>query len=680
MKKLTLFAFALLMAVSAQAVDLSTLTAAYTIQDGEVATGTKAITHDWMPISIAADATITLNNVTIQGRDHDPNAGLTCLGNAIIIIQGVNQIRTALCQMPAIFIPEGYTLTIRLDDDETPGTLIASNSGTAPGIGGGHNEACGNIRIEGGTIIATGGIGCPGIGGAWGRTCGTITVTDDVTSLTAIKGDDAEYSIGASNASCGAITIGENTYHSGITTSPYTYTPAPWDGDLSKVRRHKTIRENMTLHGTMNLNTQHYRIKIINNVTVTLDNVSIKGNSNASYAWAGLNCEGNITLVLKGANIIRGSSDDYPGIYIKKNYLLTIREHTDGGSLTAYSDNAAGIGGGKRLDCGDIRIEGGTIKTTGTATNAAGIGGGHNASCGHITIAKGTIVARGGSYAPAIGSGRGGSCGVITIGPESTVTATKGNNSPCAIGHGDSGTCEGIYIDRIDVGDCISQSPFVYPQECKTPTNVHVVGQPEQYSVTLQWTPGNSDQTAWWIGFKTATDDDYTPAVVDVNPYTIGSLTPETEYQFAVMAYCGGLYEEFSEWSEPIKVTTAACRLVSDLEVKAVTSSTAVVAWQSGNDNDGSWCIYWRNTATGVEMNKCEYELTTTLYDLEPNTQYEIWVGNFCGASESVFLTTAPEGIDEIRAAGKAAKTLRDGQLVIIKGDKTFDVLGAEVR
>jgi DNA/RNA endonuclease YhcR with UshA esterase domain len=38
------------------------------------------------------------------------------------------------------------------------------------------------------------------------------------------------------------------------------------------------------------------------------------------------------------------------------------------------------------------------------------------------------------------------------------------------------------------------------------------------------------------------------------------------------------------------------------------------------------------------------------------------------------------EGIEETLAAGKAAKVLRDGQVLILKGDKTFNVMGARIR
>lgn len=44
------------------------------------------------------------------------------------------------------------------------------------------------------------------------------------------------------------------------------------------------------------------------------------------------------------------------------------------------------------------------------------------------------------------------------------------------------------------------------------------------------------------------------------------------------------------------------------------------------------------------------------------------------------FTYTAAEGIEDVIAAGKAAKVVRDGQVVILKGDKVFNLQGAQVK
>ena len=110
----------------------------------------------------------------------------------------------------------------------------------APGIGAAKfRSTCGNITISGGTVEAKGGEKAAGIGTGRGlykclSTCGSITITTGVTSVKATMGNQGSRSIGRAGASngnpyfcnCGTVTIGGTVYSSGVTDSPYTYTPA----------------------------------------------------------------------------------------------------------------------------------------------------------------------------------------------------------------------------------------------------------------------------------------------------------------------------------------------------------------------------------------------------------------------------------------------------------------------
>ena len=197
-------------------VDLSTLTADYTAQNGETLTGTLGGNYK---ISIAAGAKVTLKDVTINGTNSYSYswAGINCVGNATIILKGTNTVKGFYANYPGIHVPKDKTLTIKGD-----GSLNASSGGAA-GIGGGDYIDCGNITITGGTVNATGSRNAAGIGGGWNAWCGNITITDGVTSVTANKGGDAPRSIGAGyNGWCGTVTIGGVV--GAITQSPYTYT------------------------------------------------------------------------------------------------------------------------------------------------------------------------------------------------------------------------------------------------------------------------------------------------------------------------------------------------------------------------------------------------------------------------------------------------------------------------
>jgi len=268
------------------ATDLSTINAKYTASDGETLTGT--LTNN-VQISIADGATVTLNNLTINGVNNIDYgwAGITCLGDATIILSGTNTVKGFYEDYPGIQAAAGKTLTINGTGSLTAssngyaagigggsvacgnitisgGTVTAIGGNNGAGIGGGYNASwgnitisggnvtatggnsgagigggkrgsasfsCGNIIISGGTVTATGGKNAAGIGGGRGNnnkylsSCGTITITTGVTKVTATKGSNATNSIGAGYfGTCGTVTIGG--VEGAISTSPYTYEPS----------------------------------------------------------------------------------------------------------------------------------------------------------------------------------------------------------------------------------------------------------------------------------------------------------------------------------------------------------------------------------------------------------------------------------------------------------------------
>ena len=85
---------------------------------------------------------------------HDENyqwAGITCNGDAKLILEGENNVKGFYWIYPGVYIAPEKTLTI-----DGTGSLNASSLGGA-GIGGGNQINCGNITINSGTITATGG-------------------------------------------------------------------------------------------------------------------------------------------------------------------------------------------------------------------------------------------------------------------------------------------------------------------------------------------------------------------------------------------------------------------------------------------------------------------------------------------------------------------------------------------
>lgn len=245
--------------------DLGTLTGNYTAQDGEILTNTPGGHYK---VSIADGATVTLKDVYIlpESDTYYTYAGITCLGDATIILAegSSNWVRGHSPYLPGISVPEGKTLrikgpgTLRVEPNESTnsgagaagigaggfnefhcgniiiegGNITATGTGYFCGIGGGRYKRCGNITICGGRVTATGSKYAAGIGtGDTGCSCGDITITDDVISVTAIKGANARRSVGigystpGATISCGTITIGGTVYSDGISESTFIYTP-----------------------------------------------------------------------------------------------------------------------------------------------------------------------------------------------------------------------------------------------------------------------------------------------------------------------------------------------------------------------------------------------------------------------------------------------------------------------
>ena len=230
--------------------------------------------------------------------------------------------------------------------------------------------------------------------------------------------------------------------------------------DLGTVTSDTTLQNGWTVTGTLDGNTQKYKITIADNATVRLHNANINGVNGPD--WAGITCN-NATIILDAGttNNVKGFQNGNAGIHVKPGYTLTI----DGtGTLNASTNGGgAGIGGGYGTwagrDGGNIIINGGNITATG-GNLGSGIGSGGRAQIGNITINGGTIVANGGNGGAGIGCGQSNTsgqtgaaaavCGNITITNNVTkVTANKGNNCNYSIGRGanpSQATCGTITI------------------------------------------------------------------------------------------------------------------------------------------------------------------------------------------------------------------------------------------
>ncbi len=183
--------------------DVSMLKVDIVVENGMVLKGKLSSN---ISISIAADAEVTFDGLTIEGVD-DENfkwAGITCYDNCKInLAEGSkNVVKGFDYRFPGIFFNTRSTLTI-----DGNGSLEASSNGLGAGIGAASVSwgDCGNVVIKGGNITATGGRYAAGIGGSRESNCGNIEIKGG--NIAATSGGYAAGIGGGYKASCGNIEI-----------------------------------------------------------------------------------------------------------------------------------------------------------------------------------------------------------------------------------------------------------------------------------------------------------------------------------------------------------------------------------------------------------------------------------------------------------------------------------------
>lgn len=215
--------------------------------------------------------------------------------------------------------------------------------------------------------------------------------------------------------------------------------------NLANVTENITLQNGDSVIGTLGADVE---ISIADGATVTFSGANINNNSKSkSASCAGITCLGNATINLTGGfiNNINSSSDGHPSIQAgPQGNTLTIQGT---GSLNVQGgSNAAGIGGGSGITCGNISLKGGAITACG-GQYGAGIGSGQGGTCGNIEIVGGEITATGGEGAAGIGSGSGINtvCGNIYL--YGGIINACGGNGAAGIGSGSGGTCSSIEIE-----------------------------------------------------------------------------------------------------------------------------------------------------------------------------------------------------------------------------------------
>ncbi|MBQ3617669.1 MAG: hypothetical protein II939_05855 [Bacteroidales bacterium] len=309
-------------------VNLATLTENTTINNGEVLTGTLGGNYK---ISIADGATVTLKDVTINRTNNNDDyqwAGISCPGNATIILEGNNTVKGFHENYPGIHIASDKNLTIN-----GTGTLNASSNGKGAGIGGGHELNCGSITINGGTITAIGGKNAAGIG------IGYSHYWNENTFITINGGNITAYG-GNSGAGIG---VGYGGKIAGITINGGTIEAYGGEDGAG-------IGSGVSDGGGR-----------CGNILISGGNITAQGSSGSSGIGCGANCD---DIVIEGGTVTAIGGDNSTGIGNGSGYYGQYCENI---TITAGVEKVTAI---KGKDC----------------INSIGKGRSDYGSCGTVTI------------------------------------------------------------------------------------------------------------------------------------------------------------------------------------------------------------------------------------------------------------------------------------------------------
>jgi hypothetical protein len=214
-------------------------------------------------------------------------------------------------------------------------------------------------------------------------------------------------------------------------------------------------------------------------------------------------------------------------------------------------------------------------------------------------------------------------------------------------------SCRKVYMQRINVDGTLGDNGTVI---CLPPTNI-VVDPVTYNSAVVSW-EGEADD--YEVSYRIVDEEWISENVIGAHTFTLKNLTPKTDYQVRVRCICSE--GQTSVWSEIIPFTTPdappppPCESPVFLEVAEITTTSAILSWKEGNDQNLAWDLRYRE-ASSSSWNNVESleERTYLLKELTPNTAYLWTVRANCSedrtsewAAVEAF-TTDPVGIDDVR-------------------------------
>jgi len=165
-----------------------------------------------------------------------------------------------------------------------------------------------------------------------------------------------------------------------------------------------------------------------------------------------------------------------------------------------------------------------------------------------------------------------------------------------------------------------------YIPTCMRPMNLTVTSYNSE-EVTVNWQPYGSE-TSWEVAVVPAgsAPESSLAVIATEHPYTVNMLTPETEYDVYVRAYCGG--NDFSNWTGPVSFKTR-CAMTSDIpyeehfDTYGTTTSTSAT---SPGPMPTCWSRITNNTAPYPYISSTQHIGVGALYLYSTTAYYSMGV------------------------------------------------------
>ena len=134
--------------------------------------------------------------------------------------------------------------------------------------------------------------------------------------------------------------------------------------------------------------------------------------------------------------------------------------------------------------------------------------------------------------------------------------------------------------------------------------------------------------------------------------------------------------------SEPGYFTSFTCPQVENITVVNVTGTSAEIFWDATSPYQKGWLL---SVKPGGLIDTEDSHILLT--GLQPKTRYTVGIQSLCGGIDDIFgksvsfTTSYGQGVEEVKGDKvQSTKVLRDGQLLILVGDKMYDARGVEIK